>query len=289
MNQRMKTNMKHLLCCCVLPLSMALHAACPDAAAVKAYLNDFGKRQLSQGFPRDISLPDARCARQQLFKQLPLYLGQHMGYKLGFTSPAAQQQFGVDGPQWGYMFDRNMVDIIAILPANFGALPYLEADLIVEVKDAGLAEARTPLEALRHLESIVPFIELPDLMLDGEYTGKDILAVNMAFRGGVLGAELPLQASPDVVDALANMVVVMRDLKSGQELGRTSGSTLMGNPLNAAIYLAKALKKEGISLKKGDLLSLGSFFPARPTRSGQHIEVQYLGLPGDPAVRVEFN
>ena len=269
--------------------AMTSHAACPSDDAVQAYLSDFAKRQISRGFDRHISPVDAACARHKLVAKLPLYLGQPMGYKLGFTSAAAQHQFEVDAPQWGVMFDRNMIDIIAVLPANFGARPHYEADLLVEVKDAGLADARTPLEALAHLEAVVPFIELPDLMLEGPIKGKDLMAVNMGFRGGVLGAEIPLQASQASADALANMTVVMRDLKTGQELGRAPGSTIMGHPLNAAIYLAQALKKAGITLKKGDLLSLGSFFPAKPTASGQHIEVQYLGLPGNPVVTVEFN
>ena len=280
----------NLFCCAVMAVTaLPSHAACPSDEAVKAYLADFGKRHISSGFERGLSQADAECARSKLVAKLPLYLGQAMGYKLGFTSAAAQQQFEVDAPQWGVMFDRNMVDIIAVLPANFGARPHYEADLLVEVKDAGLADARTPLEALAHLEAVVPFIELPDLMLEGPIKGKDLMAVNMGFRGGVLGAEIPLQTSQASADALANMTVVMRDLKTGQELGRAPGSTIMGHPLNAAIYLAQALKKAGISLKKGDMLSLGSFFPAKPTASGQHIEVQYLGLPGNPGVTVEFN
>jgi 2-keto-4-pentenoate hydratase len=59
--------------------------------------------------------------------------------------------------------------------------------------------------------------------------------------------------------------------------------------LNAAIWLAQALKKDGISLKKGDLLSLGGFLPPVPSQSGMRIQLQYLGLPGDPAVTVDFN
>jgi 2-keto-4-pentenoate hydratase len=41
--------------------------------------------------------------------------------------------------------------------------------------------------------------------------------------------------------------------------------------------------------KKGDLLSLGGFLPPVPSQSGMNIQLQYLGLPGDPAVSVEFN
>ena len=63
----------------------------------------------------------------------------------------------------------------------------------------------------------------------------------------------------------------------------------MGHPLQAAMWLAQALKKDGITLKKGDLLSLGSFLPARPVSADMQVQVQYLGMPGNPSVSVEFN
>ncbi len=274
----------------VMATAPAARAACPDDAAVDAYLADFAKRQPSKGFGNDIALDDAECAKRKLAKKLPLVLGTPIGYKAAFVNPALQQRFGVNGPKWGTMYDRNMVDIQAVLPHDFGARPQYEADLIVEVKDAGLADATTPLEALAHLESVVPFIELPDLMLEGQFSGGNFIAANVGFRGGVTGMELPVQRTQAFADAMANMTVVMVDEADGhKELGRAKGSALMDNPLNAAIWLAKELKKDGITLKQGDLLSLGGFFPPQATRPGMKLRLQYLGLPGDPAVGVEFN
>ena len=278
-----------LAACCAFAALPAL-AACPTDAQVDAYLADFAQRKPSKGFGNDIALEDAECAKRKLAAKLPFHLGSKVGYKAAFTNPALQQRFGVSGPKWGTMYDRNLVDIIAVLPHDFGARPLYEADLIVEVKDAGLAEATTPLQALRHLESVVPFIELPDLMLDGQFSGNNFIAVNVGFRDGVTGAELPVQHTQAFADALANMTVVMvDDADNGKELGRGQGIAIMGNPLNAAIWLAKELKKEGIVLKKGDLLSLGGFFPPQPAKAGMKVKLQYLGLPGDPTVAVEFN
>ncbi len=274
---------------CALAASPAF-AACPTDAQVDAYLADFTQRKPSTGFGNDISLEDAECAKRKLAARLPRVLGSPIGYKAAFTNPALQQRFGVSGPKWGTMYDRNFVDIIAVLPHDFGARPLYEADLIVEVRDAGLAEATTPLEALAHLESVVPFIELPDLMLEGQFSGANFIAVNVGFRGGVTGAEVPVQRTQAFADAMANMTVVMVDeADNRKELGRGQGSAIMGNPLNAAIWLAKELKKEGIVLKKGDLLSLGGFFPPQPTKAGMKVRMQYTGLPGDPTVSVEFN
>ncbi len=275
---------------CLLPLTAAVHAACPSDAQVDTYLADFSQRQISAGFRNDISMADADCAKHKLAAKLPKYLGDRIGYKAGFTSPASQKNFGMSGPQWAYMFNRNMVGIIAVIPAKFGARPTFEADMLVEVKDPRLAEATTPLEALACLESVIPFLELPDLMMEGKFSGNALLAANLGFRGGVLGAEVPVQNTQAFADALANMTVVMSDRgPQAKEFGRAKGSDLLGHPLNAAMWLAQALKKDGITLKKGDLLSLGGFLPPVPSQSGMNIQLQYLGLPGDPAVSVEFN
>ena len=265
-------------------------AACPDDAAVAAYVDDFSKRKISKGFGNDIKLEDAECAKRKLGKQLRTALGELVGYKAAFTNPALQERFGVSGPKWGYMYERNMIDIIAVLPADFGARPLYEADFIVEVKDPRLADATTPLEALAYLDGIVPFIELPDLMLEGQFSGNAMIATNVAFRGGVLGMEIPIVKTQAFLDALANMTVILTDENAGgKELGRAQGSALMGNPINAAMWLARELKKDGITLKKGDLLSLGGFIPPQPAKPGMKVKLQYVGLPGDPAVDVEFN
>ncbi|MFM8468009.1 MAG: 2-keto-4-pentenoate hydratase [Oxalobacteraceae bacterium] len=271
-----------------LPVALAW-AACPEDAAVDAYLSDFAHRRLSKGFGNEITLADAECAKRKLGQKLPKFLGSPIGYKAAFANPVLQQRFGVDGPKWGYMYDRNFVDIIAVLPADFGVRPLVEADFLVEVKDPRLADAKTPLEALGYLESVIPFIELPDLMLEGQFSGNAMIATNVAFRGGVTGMEIPVQKTQAFLDALANMTVVMTDDADNKEIGRVKGTVLMDHPINAAMWLAKELKKDGIRLKKGDLLSLGGFINPVPPKPGMKARVQYIGLPGDPQVTVEFN
>lgn len=277
-----------LLAAVALCFAAPTFAACPDDAAINAYVSDFAARRLSKGFGNDLTLADAECAKKKLAQRLPVVLGKLVGYKAGFTNVALQERFGVDSPKWGYMYGRNMIDIIAAIPANFGARPMYEADFIVVVKDARLADAKTPLEALGYLESVVPFIELADLMLEGTFNGNAMIATNVAFRGGVMADEIPVVKSQAFLDSLATMTVVMTDEVDGKELGRAKGSALMENPIYAAMWLAQALKKDGITLKKGDLLSLGGYIPPQPAKAGMKVQVRYNGLPGDPAVAVEL-
>lgn len=265
-----------------------VQAACPDNAAVEAYVADFAAGRVSRGFGNDLSLDDALCAKGKLAQALPQVLGPAVGYKAAFTNPAIQQRFGVTSPAWGTMFQKMMVKSGARVPARFGARPLYEADFVAVVKDAGLADAKTPLEALQHLSEVVPFIELTDLMLEGTPKGVELIAVNMGFRGGALGRGVAVEPTQAFLDALANMTVVMTEDRSGKELGRVKGDVITGNPISSALWVAQALKREGVTLQPGDLLSLGGYIPPSPTQVGTSITVRYLGLPGDPSVTVHF-
>jgi len=263
-------------------------AACPDAGAVAAYVADFVAPRPVKGYGKDFSLADAECARDKLLRALPPVLGGLVGYKAGLTNPDSQKRFGMSEPVWGAMFANDMQASGVRVPAAFGARSRYEADFIVVVKDAGLAEAKTPREALDHLSHIMPFIELPDLMIEGAMNGPQLVAANVAFRAGIKGTPIPVQPTQAFADSLAAMTVVMTEDKSGRELARAKGSAIMEHPLHAAIWLAQALKKHGIQLQPGDLLSLGGYAASAPTKAGETITVRYLGLPGDPAVTVHF-
>jgi 2-keto-4-pentenoate hydratase len=74
----------------------------------------------------------------------------------------------------------------------------------------------------------------------------------------------------------------------GAALAEGRGSDLLGHPLQAVVWLAGALAAEGLKLKPGDLVSLGSFSPLLPPRSGSGILVTYEGLPGKVSVGMSF-
>lgn len=264
-------------------------AACPDEGQVARYVAEFESAKPSKGFGKDITETEAACARAKLTEALIPVLGRPVGYKALFTNLDSQKRFGVSGPSWGVMYGRWMFNDDVKLPAKFGAIQRYETDFLVEVKDAGLADAKTAQEALSHISALIPFIELPDLMLEGKIAGPELIATNAAFRGGVIGQPIPVvKADPALLKALAEMDVIVTNETTGAEIGREKGSVLMDQPINAALWLAKELKKNGISLKKGDLLSLGGFLASKPVVPGARVSVRYKGLPGDPAVYVSF-
>jgi 2-keto-4-pentenoate hydratase len=268
--------------------SGAVRAACPDAAELGAYLRDFENARASQGLPSVQSMQDARCAQAALVQGMTRSLGRVIGYKAGLTNPVMQKRFGLDQPISGVLLERMLLPDDSEFTVASAARPLYEADFIVVVKDDGLQRARSLQEAARSISHVVPFIELPDLMLDpaAKVTGAGLVAINAGSRYGVTGTPIPMQTSDAFIASLATMTVVL--LEDGRELGRGPGSAIMEHPLNAAMWLAQDLARAGVRLKAGDMLSLGSFLPAQPPKPGTTGTARYLGLPGDPEVSVRF-
>jgi 2-keto-4-pentenoate hydratase len=270
-------------------LAASARGACPGDGEVAGFISDYRSMTIAKGFGPELSMDDALCAQSKVVRRLGESLGPVVGYKAGLTNPAVQARFGVTHPVRGVLLRDMLVTSGAEVPAKFGSRPLWEADFIVVVKDPeGLLRASTLREAAQSLSHAVPFMELPDLVLDPKETlnGPALVAINVGARMGALAERIPMQATDEFIDSLASMTVVMRE--DGKEFARGPGSAIMGNPLNSAMWLARDLERSGIRVKPGDLLSLGTFLPFQPPKPGTTVTVQYLGLPGDPSVTVRF-
>lgn len=263
-------------------------AACPDAAAISGFVADWEAKRPAKALAV-ANVEDATCARGKLVAELQGKLGKIVGYKAGLTAKAVQERFKADGPVSGVLFDSMILKDGARLPAAYGARPVWEADMLLVVKDDGINAAKTPEEALRHLSGMRPFIELPDLALAPTETldGVQLLAINVAARFGVAGAEVPLKADAATLALLAETKIVATDA-SGAVLAEGTGAATLGNPLNAVVWLVQDLAKTGKKLSAGDLISVGSFSPLTPPKPGQQVTVRYEGFAGTPKVSVQF-
>jgi len=271
--------------------AQAAFAACLDTTRIEAMAEKWGKAEPVSGLPADLAMEEAVCIRERLVERLQPSLGRVIGYKVGLTSKAVQRRFGYDQPVRGVLL-ANMLrpETRDPLPAAFGARPVVEADLLVEVRDESINAARTHLDVLKGLASVIPFIELPDLTIPaGEpITGPIITAINVGARQGVFGLHpIPVEATQAFADMLAGMKVVVTD-EAGKELSASPGTAILGQPLNAVLWLIDDLRKSGIRLKAGDVLSLGAFSPPLPARAATSVVVRYIGLPGNPEIAVRF-
>jgi 2-keto-4-pentenoate hydratase len=271
-----------------LPFNAA--GACLDQETADAMAQAFVQKTSGPSLPAETSLEQAYCAQRMFLATLRDDLGAPVGYKAGLTNRQLQERFGAREPLGGMMFAPMLLPSGTALDANYGVRPVYEADLIVTVTDERINEASTPEEALQSLGEVVPFIELLDLV-PGEPKSLNlatIAAYNIVSRHGVTGKGIPVQATTEFIEALANMESVTTD-DTGRVVQVAKGSDILGNPVNVVLWLIRHVHAQGGRLRAGDVLSLGAMGKFHPTEPGRTVKVLYTGLPGgDSEVTVTF-
>ncbi|WP_424985070.1 2-keto-4-pentenoate hydratase [Microbulbifer sp. S227A] len=274
------------LALCLICLGGAAAADCATDAQIETYVADYTSNTPTRALSAGGSMADALCTQAKLVTALAEHLGPVVGYKAGLTSKPAQDRFGVSEPVQGVLFRDMMLQDGAEVPETWGARPVFEADLLLVVGSDAINDATTSEQAMAHISAIRPFIELPDLTVaEGEpITGVTLTAIAVAPKLGVMGADIPV-TDPDAMHmALKEMTVSLR-AADGEVLAEVPGAAVLGHPVNSAIWLMS----KGVTLKAGDLVSVGSFGPLVPPVKGKGgATAQYSGLPGDPTVSVTF-
>ncbi len=244
--------------------------------------------------PEGLNDADGACSRAKLNKLLAARYGAVVGYKAGLTNPAVQKRFNATEPVWGVLYEGMLLPDGSLVDPKFGARPLFEADMLVRVKSAAINDAKTPAEVMQQIDQVIPFIELPDLVVAAppKLNGAAVSAINVGARLGIKGVPIPVPEDPTqqaaMLDGLRDMTVRLTDAKDNTELARGKGSDVLEHPLNAVVWLAGALKKEGLAMKPGDLISLGSFSPLLPPKPGLSVLASYDFLPGAQPVVVNF-
>jgi 2-keto-4-pentenoate hydratase len=289
-------NCKQTLMAVTLVMASGAQADCLSDAQV-ADMAEHIAAKTPADTPEGLSETDGVCSRAKLNALLEKRHGKVIGYKAGLTNPAVQKRFNYDQPVWGKLYEGMVLPGGATVDATFGARPLFESDMLVRVKSAAINRAKTPMDVLLAIDQVIPFIELPDLVVQAppKLNGPAIGAINVGARLGVAGAPIAVPAMRAeryaMLDALRDMTVLLSD-DTGAELGKGKGSDILEHPLNAVVWLAQALAKEGLAMKPGELISLGSFSPLLPPRPGMKVTATYQGLPGvqalPPSVSVSF-
>lgn len=272
-----------LLLAALIAAPIAAQAACPDEAAVARLAEAMVANRPFPAFTGMTSLADGLCAQERLVRLLTPHFGRPVGYKVGLTSAPVQQRFGVNQPLRGVLFESSVsLRDGAEIPARFGAVPIIESDFIIRVRDAGINDAgRDHLALLRHIDAVIPYIELPDLVLSGGFDGPNLVAINVGARLGVMGTPIPSEATQAFADRLANMTVTMLDDR-GEVRARAPGTAALGHPLNVVAFLVEDLARAGIRLQAGQLLSVAGYSPTLPLEPGRTYTVRYEGLAAQP-------
>jgi len=196
-----------------------------------------------------------------------------VGRKIGLTAKAVQVQLGVDQPDFGVLFEDMRVADGGHLDPERALQPKAEAE-IAFVLGADLSDPATTVEQIATAVARVHVaIEIVDSRIaDWKITFADTVADNGSSAFFVLADEgLPL-AGLDLEGAEMKLTI------NGEVASAGVGAAALGNPLNAAAWLAQTLVARGEHLKAGDILLAGALGPMVALNPGDQVHAAVAGI-----------
>lgn len=199
-----------------------------------------------------------------------------VGWKIGLTSPAAQQAFGAGEPMCGRLFAHMRLAADAhVNPAGLCA-PRLEGEILLQVGTAAAPDA-SDAALLASLSAVYAAFEIADSRIRGwpRHVGLAIADNACCGRFGHAVAGV----APDQLD-LATISMTITDENDGSILSSGTGAACMGSPLRAYRWLLQHLAARNLALAPGDLIltgALGAMVPMRPGRR-YRVELPELGV-----------
>ncbi|SEG98407.1 2-keto-4-pentenoate hydratase [Nonomuraea solani] len=202
-----------------------------------------------------------------------------VGRKIGVTNVLMQQRFGIDQPDYGMLFADTAYGDGSPIPVERFLQPRAEAEVALVFGRDLVGGPFTMADVVRAVEFALPAIEIADSRIaDWDITLADTIADNASSGAFVLGG------SPMPLLGLDLRAAGMTMTRGGEEVSTGSGELCMGNPLNAAVWLATALGRTERALRAGDVVLTGALGPIVPVAPGDVFEARIEGLGSVRAV-----
>ncbi|WP_406041683.1 fumarylacetoacetate hydrolase family protein [Micromonospora sp. NBC_00898] len=198
---------------------------------------------------------------------------RRVGAKIGLTSRAVQESFGVYQPDFGVLTEVMAVGDGVEVAIDRLLQPRVEAE-IAFVLGADLPEERiTTVDLIRAVDHVLPAIEIVDSRIAGwDISIVDTVADNASSGLFVLGTTPRRLADVDL--RLCGMVLE----HAGEPVSVGAGAACLGNPLHALEWLAGTMARAGDPLRAGDVVLSGALGPMVPVTPGAAYEARISGL-----------
>jgi len=204
------------------------------------------------------------------------------GWKIGFTNSNIWEEYGVDGPIWGPIYDSTviaMADGAADCPLAGLAEPRIEPEIVLRI-----AEVPTPdmddTAVLACIGGVAHGFEIVQSVFpDWRFKPADTVAA-FALHGRLYhGPMVDTGGDPDWMGPLTSFEIAL--LRDGAEIDRGHASNVLGGPVQALGHLVRGLEGDpsGRGLRPGDLITTGTVTRAFPVTAGESWTTRVSGLP----------
>lgn len=201
------------------------------------------------------------------------------GKKIGLTSVAVQNMFGVNEPDYGHLLDDMAVENGGTVSCGKLLQPKVEGEIAFILKKDLKGPHVTVLDVLQATDYIVPALEIVDSRIKNwQIKLPDTVADNASSGMYVLGGK-PVKVE-DVNLELIGMVL----MKNGGVANTGVGAAALGNPARCVAWLANRLADYDISLKAGEVILSGALSGMVEAKPGDHFTARFAHL-GEVSVK----
>lgn len=226
----------------------------------------------------DFTIEHAYAIQDALRGELTRRGQRSIGWKLGATSPSGQAVMGVTEPACGFLMRRQYASGAQVSAGEFVNLG-VEAEVAFRMGTKLAGPGITERTAVLAVDGAVAALELPDFIFSGKPRVADFVASSVIANAIVLGSSLkPLSA----FDVSREEVVYEHN---GKVVGTHTAAEVMGNPLNALVWLANHLATRGLALEPGDIVMSGAITKMLRPKVGDTIQANF-GHLGSVSVTV---
>lgn len=198
-----------------------------------------------------------------------------VGYKAAYTSAAVQAQRGNGGPISGAILRSAMVtegELVTLVPNSRNAVePEVAILLGADLPGPNV----TALDVMRATRMLLPAIEVA-VGAPGEVDRSRQMVIATHKTAGYIIIGGPGRAPEGIDLRLEGAVMTI----NGEIIGSATAVEVLGNPYNAAAFIANTALANGGMLRAGMILMTGSIIAARRIEAGADVRVDFTRLGG---------
>lgn len=203
-----------------------------------------------------------------------------VGKKIGLTSKAMQQMFHVTEPDYGHILQSMVLADGDDVALSRLLQPKIEFEIAFFLKEDVQGPGVTAAHIIQATDYVVPAFEIIDSRIaDWQIRFEDTVADNGSSAYAILGGK------PTKLEDIDLATVGINISRNGQYIDHAAGAAVMGNPIEAVVWLANALGKYGIALKAGEFVLSGALTAALPIAAGETYRADFAHLG---AIQVTF-
>jgi 2-keto-4-pentenoate hydratase len=249
-----------------------------EPSTISAFVEEMGELLRGQGL-RDgaadittLTLPQAYEVQEGLLARRVKGGARIVGWKVGCTSAAIRQQFGLTQPISGRLLVPDIFHDGAQLPGSSFVDCAVEPELVFRL-GADLKGEVDDDQIISALAEVCAGIELHNYRFwYGTPTQQELIASNGIHAGLVLSPMRPLPKSWDLEFEDVWLLV------NGEVRATGRCAEIMGSPLRSIQWLARHAAERGQGLRAGELVIPGSAVELVKVKAGDSIEARFASV-----------